>query len=92
MRRESSVCIGRIGEAEIDFVTEGPEGRAYYQVAETVADAGTLARELAPLQALRDNQPKLLITLDDVSPRSHEGIWQVNALDWLTDSTGGHLA
>ncbi len=51
-----------------------------------------LIAKFEPKGQLRDNEPKLLITLDDVSPRSHEGIWRVNASDWLTDSTGGHLA
>lgn len=83
LRREGSVFIGRVGELEVDFVTEGPGGRAYYQVAETASDEKTLARELASLRAVRDDYPKTLITLDDSDPVSHEGIRQVNALDWL---------
>lgn len=83
LRREGSVFIGRVGELEVDFVTEGPGGRAYYQVAETASDEKTLARELASLRAVRDDYPKTLITLDDSDPVSHEGIRQVNVLDWL---------
>lgn len=83
LRREESVFIGRVGELEIDFVTEGSAGRAYYQVAEAVSDEKTLMRELASLRAVRDDYPKTLITLDDSDPVSHEGIQQINALDWL---------
>ena len=84
-RREGAVYVGKLPGSEIDFVTNGPSGRAYYQVAESVADTRTLERELAPLRALRDNHPKYLITLDDVRPVSYEGIRQVYALDWLLD-------
>lgn len=84
-RREGEVYVGKLPGSEIDFVTNGPSGKAYYQVAESVADSRTLEREIAPLAVLRDNHPKYLITLDDVRPVSHEGIRQVYALDWLLD-------
>ena len=82
-RREGEVYVGKLPGGEIDFVTNGPSGRTYYQVAESVGDPQTLERELAPLRALRDSHPKYLVTLDDVRPVSHEGIRQVYALDWL---------
>ena len=85
-RRNSSVCVGKSGETEIDFVVEGPDGPAYYQVAESVADAKTLARELAPLQAIRDNHPKTVLTMDDIDATSYEGIQCVNVLDWMLAS------
>lgn len=85
-RRYGDVYIGKIDSAEIDFVTNDATGLHYYQVAKTVQDKRTLERELAPLHALRDNYAKMLITLDDADPIDHEGIMQVNALDWLTES------
>lgn len=83
LRRKQNVYCGKIDSLEIDFVTEGADGRAYYQVSESVSDEGTLERELASLKAVRDNYPKTLITLDDADSVSHDGILQVNALDWL---------
>lgn len=83
LRREGVVRIGKVGDKEIDFVTEGPEGTKYFQVAESVRDAKTLARELASLEALSDSYPKYLITLDDSEPVDHRGIRQLYALDWL---------
>lgn len=83
LRREGTVRIGRVGDQEIDFVVEGADGTKYYQVAETVSDQKTLARELLPLRNLSDNHPKYLLTMDDSDPVSHEGIMQVNVLDWL---------
>jgi hypothetical protein len=83
MRRSSSVCVGKLGPLEIDFVAEGPEGIAYYQVAESVAAEKTLERELEPLRSVPDNFPKYLLTLDDVDPVNRNGILQLNVLDWL---------
>ena len=85
LRRGQRVYVGKVGDAEIDFIAEGTEGRAYYQVAETIAERKTLERELSPLQAIRDNYPKVLLTLDDAEPVSVDGIRCVNALDWMLE-------
>lgn len=85
MRREGDVYVGQSAGGEIDFITNGADGPRYYQVSESVHDPDTLERELSSLRAVRDNYPKMLITLDDERPVSHEGIQQVYALDWLLD-------
>lgn len=87
-RREGEAFIGKTRAGEIDFIANGANGTAYYQVAETVANPATLERELASLQSVRDNYPKYLITMDDVRPISHDGIQQVYALDWLLEQDG----
>ncbi|MBW3090146.1 ATP-binding protein [Bifidobacterium miconisargentati] len=83
MRREGDVYVGQGAGGEIDFITNGAGGPRYYQVSESVHDPNTLERELSSLRAVRDNYPKMLITLDDERPISHEGIQQIYALDWL---------
>ena len=86
LRRGNKVSIGKLAEKEIDFVTSNADGVCYYQVAATVLDENTLARELAPLQKIPDHHPKFLLTLDDIMPNAnHDGIRQINALDWLLD-------
>ncbi len=85
-RRFDHVYIGRIGNLEIDFVVEGAEGRTYFQVAESVTEKTTLERELAPFEAIKDNYPKALLTLDDIESTSYEGIAHLNVLDWLLDT------
>jgi hypothetical protein len=83
LRRGHHVFVGKVGAAEIDFVTiEGGE-LAYYQVAASVREQKTLERELASLQAVPDNHPKFLLTLDDDPPANYEGIRQMNALAFL---------
>lgn len=83
-RRGYKVNIGKMLENEIDFVASDMSGRTYYQVAASVLDAGTLAREIAPLQKIPDHYPKFLLTLDEVGAGSnYEGIKQVNLINWL---------
>jgi len=89
MRRGYEVYIGKVGVAEVDFIATGDEGIEYYQVAYTVrgeAGAGgktTLERELAPLEAINDHNPKYLLTMDVAPLITHNGIKQINVLDWL---------
>ncbi len=86
LRRGYEVYIGKVDSAEVDFIAIGDEGEEYYQVAYTVIDADgkTLERELAPLDAIRDHNPKYLLTMDYGPTVSHNGIRQINVLDWLT--------
>ena len=85
MRRGYEVYIGKVGAAEVDFIAVGEEGEEYYQVAYTIVDAEgrALKRELAPLEAIKDHNPKYLLTMDHTPFTSHNGIKQINALDWL---------
>ena len=85
LRQGYEIYIGKVGSAEVDFIAIGDEGEEYYQVAYTVndADGKTLARELSPLESIKDHNPKYLITMDFVPLTSHNGIKQINALEWL---------
>ena len=85
LRRGYEVYIGKVGNAEVDFIAIGDEGEEYYQAAYTVidADGSTLKRELGPLDAIKDHNPKYLLTMDVGPVVSHNGIRQMNALDWL---------
>ncbi len=83
LRRGYEVYIGKVGNAEIDFIAIGEEGEEYYQVALTVMEESTLERELAPLESIRDHNPKYLLTMDFTPLTSHNGIKQWNVLEWL---------
>lgn len=88
LRRGGKVYVGQIPKGEIDFVVEKPEGREYYQVAESTLSPEVLARELAPLQKISDQYPKTLLTLDEISAEAnYNGIKKENALQWLLDET-----
>ncbi|GHU62623.1 ATPase [Clostridia bacterium] len=83
LRRGYTVHIGKSGRGtEVDFVATRDKKTEYYQVSASVLDENTLERELAPLKQVKDNYPKILITLDDFTG-DHDGISQVNLIDWL---------
>jgi predicted AAA+ superfamily ATPase len=83
LRRGFNVYIGKTSGREIDFVAQKGDSTDYYQVALSVRDEATLARELSALQGVQDNHPKYLLTLDEDMPLNHNGVRQINALDWL---------
>ncbi len=87
LRREKNVYVGQGPTGEIDFVTNGPSGVKYWQVSESTAREETLRRELSSFESVRDNYPKMLITLDDAREQSYEGIRRIYALDWLLGKT-----
>jgi predicted AAA+ superfamily ATPase len=84
LRRGYKVKIGKTGDKEIDFVAQLPGGLVeYYQVAQSVMDENTLKRELEPLQMIKDNYPKFLLTRD-YDRNNYKGIQHKNVLEWLS--------
>ena len=84
LRRKNRVNIGKLAEKEVDFVATNMDEVEYYQVSVSVLDEKTLERELAPLKEIKDNYPKILLTLDDIgNGANYEGIRQINVIDWL---------
>lgn len=83
-RRRLKINIGKVDEYEVDFVAEGDKGITYYQVSASVLDENTRERELRVLQKIRDNHPKVLLTLDNIGAgANYNGIRQYNLIDWL---------
>lgn len=77
------VSVGRIGKLECDFVMRSPAmGYAYVQVAMTIMNSlSTEDREYRPLEQIRDNWPKFVITRSDpIQQRSgivHENVTEL---------------
>lgn len=83
LRRGYEVYVGKVETLEVDFVAVSQSETAYIQVAATVRDEQTLARELRSLQQIADHYPKLLLTLDEDPDADYNGIRRINALEWL---------
>lgn len=82
-RRGYEIYVGKLGDAEVDFIAVGAEGEEYYQVSQSVMSEETLKRELASLEAVKDHNPKYLLTMDYVPLTSYNGIKQMNVIEWL---------
>ena len=80
------VSVGRIGKLECDFVCRSPQmDYSYIQVALTIMDSQrTEDREYRPLEAIRDNYPKYVVTRSDLI-QSRSGIIHVNAIDFMLE-------
>lgn len=83
LRRGYEIYIGKIGTLEIDFIGIKNGITQYFQVSQTVLDENTLERELKPLLSVKDHNEKFLLTLDEQPLTTHNGIKQINIIDWL---------
>lgn len=83
LRRGGKIYTGKNDDKEIDFVVQKPNNeRIYYQVAFTVSDEKTFEREISAFRSIRDNYPKILLTLD-YDTANIEGVQKINIIDWL---------
>lgn len=83
LRRGYQVTIGKCGNTEVDFVAKKQGVLTYYQVTADMTAEETFNREMRPLQEIRDNYEKIVLTLDRFSIGNYNGIQVVNVLDWL---------
>ena len=83
LRRDYRVCIGKFGEAEVDFVAEKPDDKVYIQVTESMLSQETRERELRPLRMIPDNYEKIVLSMDRDFIKSYDGIKLQYLLDWL---------
>jgi len=83
LRRGYDVAVGKIGNSEIDFIAKDADKKVYIQVTESMTSEEVRKRELAPLQKIRDNYEKIVLTLEPGLETTYEGIRSVQLLDWL---------
>lgn len=83
--RGYDVAIGKIGNAEVDFIATTANEKKYIQVTESMMSEDVRKRELAPLQSIRDNYKKIVLSLEPGLDASYDGIKSENLIDWLLD-------
>ncbi len=82
-RRGYKVYIGKLEQNEVDFVAERKNEKLYLQVSYNISDRKTQEREFQPLLKIKDNYPKLVITMDKFWKDNMEGIKHVHIADFL---------
>ena len=85
LRRGFKVNVGKNGDAEVDFVAQKQGVLHYYQVTADMTNEDTFDREIRPLQSIKDNYEKMILTMDRMTPGDYEGIKVVHLLDWLLE-------
>ena len=81
--RGYDVAIGKIDNAEVDFIATSADDKIYIQVTESMQSEDVRKRELAPLMKIRDNYEKIVLSLEPGLDASYDGIKSVNLVDWL---------
>lgn len=81
-----SVSVGRIGKLECDFILRNRNNDySYVQVAYTIAlSKETEDREYCPLEQIKDNYPKYVVTTDYLLQKRN-GIHHVNLMEFISD-------
>jgi len=82
IRRGYKVFVGKSGDKEIDFVCEKKAEKLYVQVSYLLASEETIRREFGAYDAIQDNFPKYVVTLDEID-MSRVGIKHNNIRDFL---------
>lgn len=68
--KKYEVSIGKIGKFECDFILRKDMDYSYVQVAKTIMEStDTEDREYRPLESIKDNYPKYILTLNDLTQR-----------------------
>lgn len=85
LRRGYDVKIGKVGNREIDFIASISGEFVYIQVSYMLSDIHTREREFQPLLEVKDNYPKIVLSLDEFD-LSKDGIMHQNLIDWLLEN------
>lgn len=85
LRRGYKIWTGMLRNGEIDFTVKNRNGEIeYYQVSWKISNKETEEREFTPLETVKDNYPKFLLSTESF-PQSRAGIIHRNVFEWLLE-------
>ncbi|MCL2860483.1 MAG: DUF4143 domain-containing protein [Oscillospiraceae bacterium] len=76
------VYIGKTTKGEVDFIAIKDNTPIYIQVTYMLAEPSTIDREFGAFDAIKDNYPKYVISMDELD-MSQNGIKHLNIIDFL---------
>ncbi|NOZ60259.1 MAG: ATP-binding protein [Calditrichaeota bacterium] len=79
-----SVTVGKTDGKEIDFICQKNGEKLYVQVAYLIPDQKVREREFGNLLAVKDNFPKLVVSMDEMAGGQYEGISHLHVRDFLS--------
>lgn len=80
------VYVGHDKGKEIDFIAEKQDKKLYIQVAYLLHEESTIKRETGNLLKIKDNHPKLIVTLDEYNTGNIKGINAIHAVDFISQT------
>ncbi|WP_405352074.1 ATP-binding protein [Fusobacterium animalis] len=85
LRRKYKVNVGKKNNKEIDFIANLRDENLYLQVTYLLASSETIEREFSPLKAIKDNYPKMVLSMDNLPESNIEGIKRKRIIDFLLE-------
>jgi predicted AAA+ superfamily ATPase len=83
LSRNYKVSTGKLYDLEVDFVATRGNQKKYIQVTYLMHDKKVAEREFGVLSSIRDNYPKIVLSLDKYFEEEHDGIKWQNLVDFL---------
>lgn len=78
-----NIKVGVGNQSEIDFVAKKSETTYYIQVSYVMPDLKTIEREFNSLKKIKDNLPKIVVSMDDVIIKDDSGIIHKHIWDFI---------
>lgn len=85
LRRGYDLAVGKVDNTEVDFIATKYNEKMYIQVTESLQGEEVRSRELAPLEKIRDNYEKIVLSMDIDSGTTYNGIKALNIINWLLE-------
>jgi predicted AAA+ superfamily ATPase len=79
------VTVGKVGNKEIDFIGKKNGEKLYVQVAYLIPDENTWEREFGNLLEIKDNFPKIVVSMDEMIGKQYKGINHYNIREFLNE-------
>jgi uncharacterized protein len=83
LRRNYDVYVGKLDNAEIDFIATKQGKKIYIQVTERIEQESTELREYNRLLSIKDNYPKYVLRTDELAGGNYKGIKTIHIADFL---------
>ena len=87
LRRGYNINIGKQDKEEVDFIAVKNGIITYIQVTADMTAKETFEREIRPLNMIKDNYEKIILTLDKLTLGDYSGIQVKNLMEWLLEDS-----
>ncbi|MDA2936071.1 ATP-binding protein [Patescibacteria group bacterium AH-259-L05] len=78
------ITVGQLGDREIDFVCQKQGKKLYVQVAYLITNKKIQEREFGNLLDIKDNYPKIVVSMDEMAAGEYRGIKHARVIDFLS--------